>query len=85
MKITFQDLYTVEQPAEWMSQSFQGFNLDSRKITAGQIFIALTSFSQPEKTAQFARAALENGALAVISETDLGLDQSVVIAESLLH
>src|SRR5690606_9919221 len=81
MKITFQDLYTVEQPAEWMSQSFQGFNLDSRKVTAGQIFIALTSFSQPEKTAQFARAALENGALAVISETDLGLDQSVVIAD----
>ncbi|QOW50843.1 MULTISPECIES: UDP-N-acetylmuramoyl-L-alanyl-D-glutamate--2,6-diaminopimelate ligase [unclassified Acinetobacter] len=81
MKITFQDLYTVEQPAEWMLQSFQGFNLDSRKVTAGQIFIALTSFSQPEKTAQFARAALENGALAVISETDLGLDQSVVIAD----
>ncbi|WP_180174022.1 UDP-N-acetylmuramoyl-L-alanyl-D-glutamate--2,6-diaminopimelate ligase [Acinetobacter sp. YH01024] len=81
MKITFQDLYTVEQPAEWMLQSFQGFNLDSRKVTAGQIFIALTSFSQPEKTAQFARAALENGALTVISETDLGLDQSVVIAD----
>ncbi|MGN0936030.1 UDP-N-acetylmuramoyl-L-alanyl-D-glutamate--2,6-diaminopimelate ligase [Acinetobacter amyesii] len=81
MKITFQDLYTVEQPAEWMLQSFQGFNLDSRKVTAGQIFIALTSFSQPEKTAQFAGAALENGALAVISETDLGLDQSVVIAD----
>ncbi|UIJ76010.1 UDP-N-acetylmuramoyl-L-alanyl-D-glutamate--2,6-diaminopimelate ligase [Acinetobacter sp. SH20PTE14] len=81
MKITFQDLYTVEQPAEWMLQSFQGFNLDSRKVTAGQIFIALTSFSQPEKTAQFAGTALENGALAVISETDLGLDQSVVIAD----
>ncbi|WP_180011307.1 UDP-N-acetylmuramoyl-L-alanyl-D-glutamate--2,6-diaminopimelate ligase [Acinetobacter sp. YH16055] len=81
MKITFQDLYTVEQPAEWMLQSFQGFNLDSRKVTAGQIFIALTSFSQPEKTAQFAHTALENGALAVISETDLGLDQSVVIAD----
>ena len=81
MKITFQDLYTVKQPAEWMLQSFQGFNLDSRKVTAGQIFIALTSFSQPEKTAQFARTALENGALAVISETDLGLDQSVVIAD----
>ncbi|WP_180183746.1 UDP-N-acetylmuramoyl-L-alanyl-D-glutamate--2,6-diaminopimelate ligase [Acinetobacter sp. YH01020] len=81
MKITFQDLYTVEQPAEWMLQSFQGFNLDSRKVTAGQIFIALTSFSQPEKTAQFAGAALENGALAVISETDLGLDQSAVIAD----
>ncbi len=65
MKITFQDLYTVEQPAEWMWQSFQGFNLDSRKVTAGQIFIALTSFSQPEKTANLRSAALENGAMAV--------------------
>ncbi|MGE8541178.1 MAG: UDP-N-acetylmuramoyl-L-alanyl-D-glutamate--2,6-diaminopimelate ligase [Acinetobacter sp.] len=80
MSITFQDLYTVEQPAEWMSQSFSGFNLDSRNVTAGQIFIALTSFSQPEKTIQFAQAALERGALGVISETDLDLEQSFTIA-----
>ena len=71
MKITFQDLYTVEQPAEWMKQSIQGFNLDSRKVSTGQIFIALTSFSQPEKTAQFAQAALDRGAMAVVSEMDL--------------
>ncbi|OTG89715.1 UDP-N-acetylmuramoyl-L-alanyl-D-glutamate--2,6-diaminopimelate ligase [Acinetobacter sp. ANC 3813] len=80
MSITFQDLYTVEQPAEWMSQSFSGFNLDSRNVTAGQIFIALTSFSQPEKTIQFAQAALERGALGVISETDLDLEQSFTVA-----
>ena len=80
MSITFQELYTVEQPAEWMQQPFSGFNLDSRNVTAGQIFIALTSFSQPEKTIQFAQTALERGALGVISETDLDLEKSFTIA-----
>lgn len=81
MKITFQDLNTVEQPAEWMKQSIQGFNLDSRKVSTGQIFIALTSFSQPEKTAQFAQAALDRGAMAVVSEMDLGVSPSIVIED----
>lgn len=81
MSITFLDLYTVEQAPEWMKQSFQGFNLDSRKVSAGQIFIALTSFSQPEKTIEFAQKALENGAIGVISETDLGLENGYVIAQ----
>lgn len=81
MSITFQQLYATQQSAAWMTQSFQGFNLDSRKVQAGQIFIALTSFSQPEKTAEFAQKALENGALAVISETDLGLEASLVVPE----
>ena len=49
MSITFQDLYAVQEPAEWMRQFFQGFELDSRKVKLGQIFIALTSLSQPEK------------------------------------
>ena len=57
MPITFQQLCSAEQPAEWMLQPFSGFSLDSRKVAAGQIFIALTSLSQPEKTAQFAQAA----------------------------
>ncbi|WFP96593.1 UDP-N-acetylmuramoyl-L-alanyl-D-glutamate--2,6-diaminopimelate ligase [Acinetobacter sp. ANC 7201] len=81
MSITFQELYSVDQPTEWMMQQFQGFNLDSRKVTTGQIFIALTSYSQPEKTVDFAQKALNNGALAVISETDLGLDNSVVVPD----
>ena len=80
MSITFQDLYTVNEPATWMTQSFSGFNLDSRKVTTGQVFIALTSFSQPEKTAQFAQTALDQGALAVISETDLALENSFTVA-----
>ena len=79
MSITFQDLYTAQQVPEWMTSSFQGFSLDSRKVTSGQIFIALTSFSQSEKTAEFAQKALDNGALAVISEVELGLNPNVVI------
>ena len=74
MPICFNDIYTAAQPADWMTQPFGGFNLDSRKIRAGQIFIALTSFSLAEKTAQFAQAALDLGALAVISEIDLNIE-----------
>ncbi|WOE31059.1 MULTISPECIES: UDP-N-acetylmuramoyl-L-alanyl-D-glutamate--2,6-diaminopimelate ligase [unclassified Acinetobacter] len=73
MPISFQDLYPIEHPLDWMQQPFQGFNLDSRKVSTGQIFLALTSFSQPQRTAEFAQAALAQGALAVIAETDLGL------------
>ena len=84
MTICFQDIYPVENIQAWMSEPFQGFNLDSRRIETGQIFIALTSYSQPEKTVQFAQAALEKGALAVISETDLGLD-SVLVCPDVRH
>lgn len=79
MSITFQDLYTESKITEWMTKPFSGFGLDSRKVEPGQIFIALNSFSQPEKTLQFAQSALANGALAVVSEADLGLDNSVVV------
>ena len=78
MTIHFQDLYPVENPPLWMSVPFQGFCLDSRCLQPGQIFIALTSYSQPEKTLQFAQAALEKGALAIISETALALDGVLV-------
>ncbi len=84
MTICFQDIYPVENIQAWMSEPFQGFNLDSRRIETGQIFIALTSYSQPEKTMQFAQAALDKGALAVISETDLGLD-SVLVCPDVRH
>ncbi|RZG78172.1 UDP-N-acetylmuramoyl-L-alanyl-D-glutamate--2,6-diaminopimelate ligase [Acinetobacter sp. WCHAc060025] len=84
MTICFQDIYPVENIQAWMSEPFQGFNLDSRRIETGQIFIALTSYSQPEKTVQFAQAALEKGALAVISETELGLD-SVLVCPDVRH
>ncbi|NNH38104.1 UDP-N-acetylmuramoyl-L-alanyl-D-glutamate--2,6-diaminopimelate ligase [Acinetobacter terrae] len=79
MSITFQDLYTAEKITGWMTKPFSGFGLDSRKVEPGQIFIALNSFSQPEKNLQFAQSALANGALAVVSEADLGLENSIVV------
>lgn len=79
--IHFQDINDVENPEAWMSEPFHGFSLDSRAVEQGQIFIALTSYSQPEKIVQFAQSALANGALAVISETDLGLEHAWVCAD----
>ena len=58
MSISFQDIYTRALDIEWLKQPFSGFNLDSRKVQIGQIFIALTSYSQPEKTLSFAQKAL---------------------------
>lgn len=84
MSITFQALYTAQHTAEWMQQAFQGFELDSRKVKPGQIFIALTSLSQPEKTVEFAKKALKLGALAIISEQDLGIQPSLVV-ENVRH
>ncbi|QIO04732.1 UDP-N-acetylmuramoyl-L-alanyl-D-glutamate--2,6-diaminopimelate ligase [Acinetobacter shaoyimingii] len=80
MSITFQELYPVENIAGWMKQPFNGFVLDSRKVQQGQIFIALDSFSQPEKTIQFARIALEKGAIAVVSESQLEIENSIQVA-----
>lgn len=51
MSMTFQDFYPVEKVAKWMTLPFSGFCLDSRKVKAGQIYIALNSFSQPENDA----------------------------------
>ena len=62
-------------------QPFQGFCLDSRKVEAGHIFIALNSFSQPEKTLQFAQNALDAGALIVISEAALGIEKEWVCSD----
>ncbi|OTG84939.1 UDP-N-acetylmuramoyl-L-alanyl-D-glutamate--2,6-diaminopimelate ligase [Acinetobacter sp. ANC 4648] len=76
--IHFQDIYHLENPLPWMFEPFQGFCLDSRYIQAGQIFIALNSYSQPEKILQFAQSALEKGALGVISETELALNHVLV-------
>lgn len=81
MKISFQDIYPVAAAQPWMSVPFQGFSLDSRQVQAGQIFIALNSYSQADKTQQFAQAALDAGAIAVISETALGLTQNWVCPE----
>ncbi len=79
MSICFDQIYSIDEPLDWMKQPFQGFNLDSRHIQQGQIFIALNSLSQPEKTRQFALKALENGALAVVSESDLQIAHALIV------
>ena len=78
MSITLQQIYPVESIQTWMTQPFQGFCLDSRHVEAGQIFIALTSYSQPEKTLHFAQAALQRGAIGIIAEQPLPLENCVV-------
>lgn len=78
MSICFQQIHSANINAAWYIQPFTGFCLDSRTVQAGQIFIALTSYSQPEKTRQFAQNALNMGALAVVSETALGLENEWV-------
>ena len=81
MTISFQHIHPIHIDATWSRQPFAGFCLDSRKLQAGQIFIALNSYSQPEKTRQFAQNALDAGALAVISEVELELANAWVCPE----
>lgn len=81
MSITLQQIYPVESIQTWMTQPFLGFCLDSRHVEAGQIFIALTSYSQPEKTLHFAQAALQRGAIGIIAEQPLPLENCVVCSD----
>lgn len=68
MSIRFQQIHPIPSDIAWQEQPFNGFCLDSRKVEKWQIFIALNSYSQPEKTHEFAQNALDAGALAVISD-----------------
>ncbi len=72
MRVSFQMIAAVDAAVCRRDQPFQGFCLDSRFIKKDQLFIALTSYSQPEKTRAFAEAALAHGALGVICEQPLG-------------
>lgn len=81
MSVSFQDIYKQPIDAAWGNTCFSGFNLDSRTIQAGQIFIALNSYSQPEKTRVFAENALKAGAIGIISEQVLGLENEWVCAD----
>lgn len=89
MRICFNDVISVEGAAapsflntvdgtatDWIKQPFQGFCLDSRKVKADQIFIALESLSNANASQVFAEKALAAGALYVISEIELGLERS---------
>lgn len=81
MSVSFEMIAAIDAVVEWRDQPFQGFCLDSRYIKKDQLFIALTSYSQPEKTRFFAETALAQGALGVISEQPLGLEHEWVCAD----
>ncbi|MBF7688699.1 UDP-N-acetylmuramoyl-L-alanyl-D-glutamate--2,6-diaminopimelate ligase [Acinetobacter rathckeae] len=81
MSICFKDLCDVPSDQVWLTQPFTGFCLDSRELKEGQIFIALNSYSQPEKTVLFAQKARQQGALGVISESVLDQVGSLVITD----
>lgn len=78
MSITLNEIYLNQSEKAWTSQPFNGFCLDSRQIQPGQIFIALSSLSRTEQSRQFAQNALAGGALGVISEIDLDIEQALV-------
>lgn len=81
MSVCFKDMCHVSSHQAWLDQPFYGFCLDSRVLKSGQIFIALNSYSQPEKTATFAKTAMEQGALGVISESSIDQMDTLVIAD----
>lgn len=81
MSVSFEMISAIDAAIEWRDQPFQGFCLDSRYIQKDQLFIALTSYSQPEKTRIFAETALAQGALGIISEQPLGLEREWVCAD----
>ena len=56
------------KPADWMNQPFTGFCLDSRCITPGQIFVSLSSLTQPCQQQQYIEQALQRGAIGVLVE-----------------
>lgn len=84
MTVCLNNLWSKTDLPHWAAQSFTGFCLDNRQIQAGQIFIALTSLSHPEKTKLYAQQALDNGAIGVIAEHDLALDH-VYVAANIRH
>ncbi|MEB3766964.1 UDP-N-acetylmuramoyl-L-alanyl-D-glutamate--2,6-diaminopimelate ligase [Acinetobacter sp. MD2] len=81
MNIFLQHILDLADLPAWMAQPFHGFCLDSRKVQQGQVFIALTSYSQPEKTLAFAQTALANGAIGIIAEEALAVDNCWVFPQ----
>lgn len=74
---------TAELPL-WAQQNFNGFCLDSRKVEAGQIFIALQGLNNDvEKTQAYVDQALAQQALAVLTEVELPEQENVLYVPQL--
>lgn len=66
--INLQHLWPEHGADSWPQQAVDGLCLDSRRVRLGEVFFALKSTSQTDRTAEFIQSALDKGALAVFSE-----------------
>ncbi|MDO4222929.1 MAG: UDP-N-acetylmuramoyl-L-alanyl-D-glutamate--2,6-diaminopimelate ligase [Acinetobacter sp.] len=68
--VNFAQIYPAAASVAWATQAFTGFNLDSRKVEQGQIFVATYGYSeQPLDVIQaYVEQALAAGAVGVVTE-----------------
>jgi UDP-N-acetylmuramoyl-L-alanyl-D-glutamate--2,6-diaminopimelate ligase len=79
MSIHLQQLWPERVESAWPNQAVTGLCLDSRRVQNGEVFFALKSTSQTDRTAEFIQSALDKGAIAVFSEIDvIGFDSPSV-------
>ena len=72
----------VDTPATQLGEaSFTAVGIDSRQIQQGQLFVALRGENFDGH--DFARAALDAGAAAVMLERNLGISPSIIVDDSL--
>lgn len=78
--ITFKDAAKAVGSESKLSGSFNTVCTDTRKITAGCLFIAIKGENFDGH--DFAEKAVESGAAAVIAEKDCGLEERQILVES---
>ncbi|GAA5018061.1 UDP-N-acetylmuramoyl-L-alanyl-D-glutamate--2,6-diaminopimelate ligase [Acinetobacter puyangensis] len=73
-----------EQLPDWAMQSFTGFCLDSRKVQAGNIFIALQGLNNDVTATQhYIQQALQQGAIGVLTEIVVEEHDSILFVANL--
>ncbi|MCJ8145418.1 UDP-N-acetylmuramoyl-L-alanyl-D-glutamate--2,6-diaminopimelate ligase [Acinetobacter sp. A3.8] len=84
---TLQQIWTEEVASitahvslpKWTNDTFSGFQLDSRKVQIGDIFIALQGVNNDlEKTQHYINGALEKGVIGVLTEVQVPAHEKVL-------
>lgn len=70
----------IECSANMADLEIMGITCDSRAVKSGYLFVCIKGFKSDGH--EYATMALEKGAVAVISERDLGLDSQIVVEDS---
>ena len=64
---------------KWANDTFSGFQLDSRQVQSGDIFIALQGINNDlKKTQHYINSALEKGAIGVLTEVQVPANDKVL-------